>query len=505
MRKFRNILLLLVAWTGMSCSNFLDMDIPDVLPDDEFWQSRAQVESARNGVYTQLGNCVTYFMHWGDVRCGLYAYASANNNTYAHQFIQQELLTTNTWANWANVYATINYANSFIKNAERVLDYDPGMETEVQNMLGEMYGIRALCYFYLVRAFEDVPLHLEPYESDTQEVDVPASPAETVLDTIEYDLSVALDLCAESYSGADNYGRVTKKAVKALWADVKLWRGDYENCVTLCEELELEYAGKRVREANWYSMFTNGNSEESIFEYQYSNDGVHSPLYNFAVASVTVNNSVGNYQGNFRAYKREMDKVYESTGGWDFSDTVRTAGTTYCNAGSNYFDVYKYLGIVAGYEELVYRDNRTCYDAHFIFYRFREILLIKAEALGMLERYDEAVEAVNEIRRTTGLTETTVSRMGTGVNFFDKLLAERCAELAFEGKQWFSMLRLALHLGDEGTSLLIDRVADSHLELTSSLVRSRLQNRASWYMPYYDTEVENNHALEQKEYYRGRK
>ena len=67
------------------------------------------------------------------------------------------------------------------------------------------------------------------------------------------------------------------------------------------------------------------------------------------------------------------------------------------------------------------------------------------------------------------------------------------------------MLRLALHLGDEGTSLLIDRVADSHLELTSSLVRSRLQNRASWYMPYYDTEVENNHALEQKEYYRGRK
>ena len=450
-----------------------------------------------------MHNCVTYFMHWGDVRSGLYALNG--DNTYASQFINQELLTTNTWADWASVYATINYANSFIKNAERVLEHDPTLAENVQHMLGEMRGIRALCYFYLVRAFEDVPLQLEPYESDTQEVNLPAIPEETVLDTIEYDLKLALDLCADSYSGVDNYGRVTKKAVKALWADVKLWRGDYENCVTLCEELEQEYEGKRVREANWYSMFTLGNSEESIFEYQYSNDGVHSPLYSFAVGTSVVNNSAGNYQGNYQAYKREMDKIYPSTGGWEFSDTVRTAGTTYCNVANEKFDVYKYLGIAAGYEELVYRDNITCYDAHFIFYRFREVLLMKAEALGMLERYDEAVEAVNEIRRTTGLDETSASQMGRGSSFFDKLLAERCAELAFEGKQWFSMLRIARHLGSEGTSLLVNRVADSHLSLTSSMVKSRLQNSASWYMPYYDTEVEHNHALEQKEYYRGRK
>ena len=50
MRKMKNILLALLAWTGMSCSNFLDMDIPDVLPDEEFWRSRSQLEAARNGV-----------------------------------------------------------------------------------------------------------------------------------------------------------------------------------------------------------------------------------------------------------------------------------------------------------------------------------------------------------------------------------------------------------------------------------------------------------------------
>lgn len=500
--SIKSILLLWVTWTGISCSNFLDMDIPDVLPDDEFWQNRSQVEAARDGVYTWLGSCVTYFMHWGDVRSGLYAYSS-NNNTYAMQFTNQELLITNQWANWGTVYTTINNINSFIKNADRVLEYDPTMDEEVRQMVGEMYGLRALCYFYLVRAFEDVPLQLEPYESDTQEVNVPVSSQEVVLDTIESDLERALELCAESYSGADNYGRVTKKAVKAIWADVKLWRGDYQNCVTLCGELEQEYEGLWVREANWFTMFGNGNSVESIFEYQYSDDGAASPLYNFAVYAYS-NLGTGNYQGNYTAYKREMDKVYAGTGARAFSDTVRTEGTTYCNLSGTRFDVYKYLGIASGYEDLVYRDNMTCYDAHFIFYRFREILLIKAEALGMLERYDEAVEAVNEIRKVTGLDETTSARMGTGDNFFDKLLAERCAELAYEGKQWFSMVRLAIHR-DNPSTMLIERVANTHLTLTASMVRSRLQNRESWFMPYYDTEVERNHALEQKEYYKGRR
>ena len=48
MRKMKNILLALLAWTGMSCSNFLDMDIPDVLPDEEFWRSLYPIGELRD-------------------------------------------------------------------------------------------------------------------------------------------------------------------------------------------------------------------------------------------------------------------------------------------------------------------------------------------------------------------------------------------------------------------------------------------------------------------------
>lgn len=503
MKKTINItIILLSCWLGQACSNFLDVDIPDVLPDKDFWKTRAQVEAAHNGVYTQLGNCITNFIVWGDARSDLYANIN-NPTTDQTQLITQDILTTNGYADWGAVYKTINYANSFIRNARRVLAYDETMTDEVEQMIGEMYGLRALCYFYLVRTFEDVPVHLEPYESDKQEVNVPASPAAQVLDTIEADLRTALQLSAESYTAAkDNYGRITKKAVKAIWADVKLWRGDYEGCVTLCEELEKEYQDKLVKTDNWFSIFGAGNSSEAIFEYQYSYDGVQSPLSSFLAYYYTSLGS-GPFAGNYKAYKRNMQKVYAGSGAMVFSDTVRTDGATVGNYSSNdRMDVYKYQGIAAGYEEFLYRDAITKSNAHFIFYRIREILLIKAEALAMQGDFEGAITPINTIREATGLETTNLAKFGSGETFFDKLLSERCAELAYEGKQWFSMVRIALHTGYTG--LLVDRIAETHLSLTSAVVKSRLQDEEGWYMPYQKTEVERNHSLEQKRYYRGK-
>ena len=506
MKKIKNIknimVILLLCWLSQACSEFLNVDIPDVLPDKDFWKTRAQVEAARNGVYTQLGNCITNFIVWGDVRSDLYATGNASTSDRS-QLINQDILTSNGYAYWSNVYTTINYANSFIRNARRVLAFDETMEEDVEYMIGEMYGIRALCYFYLVRTFNDVPVHLEPYESDKQEVNVPASPESQVLDTIEADLRTALRLAPDSYETAkDNYGRVTKKAVRAIWADVKLWRGDYDGCIGLCEELETEYQDKLVKTDNWFSIFGAGNSTESIFEYQYSSDGVASPLSYFATFYYT---SLGNgsFAGNYKAYRRNMQKVYAGSGMRTFSDTVRTNGTTVGNYSSNgRLDVYKYQGIAAGYEEFLYRDDMTKFDAHFIFYRFREILLIKAEALAMQGEFEKAIEPINVIREATGLETTNLAKFGSGETFFDKLLSERCAELAYEGKQWFSLVRIALHTGY--TNLLVDRIAETHLDLTSAVVKSRLQDVEGWFMPYLKTEVERNHSLEQKKYYRGK-
>src|SRR3546814_16137020 len=69
--------------------------------------------------------------------------------------------------------------------------------------------------------------------------------------------------------------------VRALWADVKLWRNEYQACLDLCLQLDAQYAGSMVRPLDWYSIFNPGNSTESIFELQYMLEGPNSPLYNW--------------------------------------------------------------------------------------------------------------------------------------------------------------------------------------------------------------------------------
>src|SRR3546814_20062580 len=113
-------------------------------------------------------------------------------------------------------------------------------------MMGEARALRALNYFYLVRAFLEVPLITEPYESDSQTFNTAAASEEEVLDFVEEDLEFALENAPETFENVnERYGRITKNAVRALWADVKLWRNEYQACLDLCLQLDTQNADRK--------------------------------------------------------------------------------------------------------------------------------------------------------------------------------------------------------------------------------------------------------------------
>ena len=129
---------------------------------------------------------------------------------------------------------------------------------------------------------------------------------------------------------------------------------------------------------------------------------------------------------------------------------------------------------------------------------------MKAEALGALERYEEAVEPINKIREATGLETVMPEEMGTGENFMDKFIFEPRAELGYEGKDWFILLRIARNTGYTG--LLIDRISEhSSSSIKEQTLKAYLENPESWFLPYLDDEVQNNQLLEQKKFYVGKK
>lgn len=504
MKKLKNIFagLCLLATGLQGCSGFLDVEIPDKLVKKDYWKSRDQVNAALTGVYTSLHNNMNLFLRWGDLRSEIYDLGS-KAEAKERQFVEQDIFPTNGLVDWGETYKGINWTNSFLKNARGTMDFDQTLTlAEIQGMESEAYAIRALYYFYLVRAFKDVPIILEPYESDVQKVYYGASPEAVVLDTIESDLRRALAHAPDDYTTpTERYGRITKNAVKAIWADVKLWKGDYKGCITLCEQLDAVYKNKMVApEMNdWFSIFSQGNSPESIFEYQYIEKGLVSPLFGL------FDGPSAWFIANMRGYIANLNLVYQGTGETSFADTIRTIGSTLniseSSSGiSSMNTVFKYIGQTPGLMIGETRSGVSRNTINFIFYRYREILLIKAEALAMTEDYTGAIEAVNVIRRATGLKEAESSDFGEGDEFMDKLLAERVAELAFEGKQWFSMVRMARR--NLTPDLLVERIAQyTPTRVKLQTMRARLKDPESWFLPYLTSEVDNNPLLKQKDYY----
>ena len=507
MTKIKFAIVVTTLFMATSCNKFLDTDPPDNLVHSEYWQNRDQAYASLIGMYTSLHNCLNSFHVWGDIRSGLYAPGSGESFTSAYaQFLSHDIYSDNGLLSWASVYTSITWINSFIKNAPQVPKRDNTFsEAELNIMLGEAHALRALNYFYLVRAFKDVPLINEPYESDMQKFNTAASLENEVLDFIEEDLEYALQRVSQTFENAnDRYGRITKNAVRALWADVKLWRNDYQACLALCTEIDGQYASSLLPALDWYSIFSPGNSSESIFEYQYSQTGIASPLYNWFASFSSVASGKEKYLANISNVNINSEMLYPpASPEYATSDTIRlksfsmlrrTPVSIRYNSGD---EVNKFLG-TAPYQ-VSYRQANSR-NANYYFYRYREILLMKAEALAMLNRYSEAEEMINQIREHCDIPLLTPGEAGTGEEFFNRLLMEREFELGFEGKEWFATVRISRREGL--ANVLISKAATNNsMGRSYQVIRARLLDKESWFLPYHKTELENNTQLKQKDFY----
>src|SRR5205814_5126420 len=110
---------------------------------------------------------------------------------------------------------------------------------------------RAIAYFYLLRAFGDVPL-LEHEVKTLEGLRVSRAPAADVYALIVSDLQQAMAGLPASYTGGD-IGRVTSGAAQAMLAKVYLTRQDWANAA--------QTAGQLIA-TNRYSLLANWRRSE---------------------------------------------------------------------------------------------------------------------------------------------------------------------------------------------------------------------------------------------------
>ncbi|MGI4820382.1 MAG: RagB/SusD family nutrient uptake outer membrane protein [Janthinobacterium lividum] len=450
--------LLLSLVIGSSCTKeYLNIQPTDTVTAENFYKTQTDALQATNAAYSQLyQNGMFNYSLWaiGDVMSdnSFLGGGGAADGIEFQQLDTYSISTTNplTTSHWQRAYLGIGQANQVLLRVP-----DITMDAALKNRyLGEAEFLRALYYFYLVRAFGDIPLVLTPATSAAEAATQTRKPVADVYAQIIKDLTDAITKLPASYT-ADDLGRATKLAARGLLAKVYLTQGDMPNAALQARTTitEAAAAGKAMwpNFADNYKV-ENENGQESLFEVQfknglssYSTDGPGSVMNEFWGARFFGSPYVV-ASGGYGFNVPEKDLV----AGYAAGDTRRAA--TLFAPGDVYPDGQIQPTTLVGNpnaysirKQYVGRTNVRDWDSplNFPVLRLSEMYLILAEAVG---NTPEGLEAINKVRRRAfGLAINTpaaaVDYTSATPNFKAAVIQERRLELAFEDDRWYDLKR----------------------------------------------------------------
>ena len=552
----------LAALLGMSsCSDFLEVEPQDKIILDKFWNERADVESVVASCYSSLQSsaCIKRMMIWGEARSeNMDAGNNMDKDVNLENIFKANINSTNAYTTWVDFYYVINTCNTVIKYAPQVAAKDPGYtDSELKATIAEVTALRALCYFYLIRTFRDVPYVTEPYLDDDQKMDLEATPFEDVLSNLIADLERVKNDAVHYYPKTQplyQTGRITSTAINAMLCEMYLWQQNYQKCIDYAdvvindmkeqyeknnkennisnnnEDPELEgypliptrYTSMLNTYGNDYNaIFGTGNSSESIFELTFMQDdnmpangavadfyGNLTNIMGFASPSSYVGTDVS--QNQFKVFANKLDcRSYQA---------IRSMGTT--NSICKY--AWRMLRVEAIGTTAASATVETMYgnpypekhvQANWIVYRLSDIMLLKAEALTQLmsdAASEEQTEADKDycnkaFRLVTVINKRALcqyprkdtlnpSNYTTKTDIENLVLNERRRELMFEGKRWYDLVRRARR---DGKTDYLKSESCNKYSSNKQLVESKLTRMDAIYWPYNYDELKVNKNLHQ--------
>lgn len=489
-----------------SCEDFLTIYPNDKTTGKDFWKNKGQVEEMVAGAYKQMSSDAIEerAIVWGMLRSDDVAQSIQYNNTTMEYIRAVNLYPDQAFCDWSAFYNVINRCNQVIKHAPEVMDLDPEFTKGDRDVaVGQMKALRSLAYFYLVRAFRDVPFVGDTaYEGDDQ-VDYPAqSTPYDVLTACIKDAEEAASLVMKSgeYGNWRDYGYFTQDACWALLADLYLWRasmtGDKADYQQVVDNVRKVVASKEVRYQkenrnnlvveddtdnpyhlynHWeYSyreptplkaIFVDGNSRESILELQHyaqesnaskmiCNYLVHnednytysrlmaSQIYNKVQtdnANTTMAQKAFSTEDDYRFWAYLYNVNDENIGEQRIRKFATTAGELPTIKPGGNGDVSRNTA------------NYKTFGQNWIVYRLTDLLLMEAEARTQLavdgedSQLNEAYELVRNVnaRSLVNRSKDSLVRESypTKEQMEQLVLSERQRELCFEGKRWFDLMR----------------------------------------------------------------
>ena len=253
-----------------SCTDFLEIKPQNEIILEQFWNEKADVDAVIAGCYMglQSESVIKRMMVWGEFRSdNIGPGSNISSDGSLEKILKENIDAKNSYTSWDGFYTVINRCNTVIKYAPGVAADDPAYtESELQANIAEMVALRSLCYFYLIRAFRDVPFSREAYIDDDQKMDLPATKFDDVLDSLIYDLEGVQNQAIKRYPETKELyqtGRITQDAIHALLCELYLWKKDYENCIRYADMvIDSKKAIAEENRKKRSSSFSNEDSQE---------------------------------------------------------------------------------------------------------------------------------------------------------------------------------------------------------------------------------------------------
>jgi hypothetical protein len=338
-----------------------------------------------------------------------------------------------------------------IKYAPGVAAEDPAYtESELQANIAEMVALRSLCYFYLIRAFRDVPYSTVAYTDENQQMDLPATKFDDVVDSLITSLESVRAFAVKRYPVTKplyQTGRITQDAIHSLLCELYLWKKDYQNCIRYAD-LVIDSKKKIAEEnrqqrntglitnddatdrfngfplvsntstSNYYgdaysTLFgsdrenTNEMNQEIIFQLIFDDD----PNANNMMQNGAVNSFYGNSQSAIGLVAPSdfiFDDIDKTSGRSIFADRNKKLDSRiYFNCDIDDQSINKFTTHTININATnatptvtygsIYTQNQN--GSNWVIYRLSDIMLLKAEALSQLLREGGDQETV-EYNRT---------------------------------------------------------------------------------------------------------
>lgn len=534
-----------------SCSDFLEIEPLNDIVLDKFWNEENDVENIVAGCYSGMQNriLIERMIVWGELRSDhLIGGTGVQDNINIQNILKENITANNVYTSWGEFYDIINRCNTVLHYSPLVAERDPNYtETELMATRAEVSAIRDLCYFYLIRTFRDVPYSTQPFLDELQQMAMPATKFDAVLDSLITDLENVKSYAVKTYPvSKTNYqcGRITQDAIHAMLAEMYLWKKDYANSVKYADMVidaktqrfqdEIDNAGGNSSSYKMfegypliYDSYTTGNlygnaygtifgsgaSRESILELIFADDN-----------TLLANHGLSFLYGN----QKTMPGIVKPA---DFitTDVSDASYKVFCDKYDtrNYENLYKMSASQYGVAKYVCKSGMVSISsteitssaspsypeeychANWILYRLTDVMLLKAEALVQMVDGDAKTEANDSLLRAaydivsvinkrsncaTTYMPITYANYSTKSQMENLVFEERARELMFEGKRWYDLVRRSLR--DGNTSYLVQQVTRKGSD-NASVVQAKLAKMDAIFWPYNLDELKVNPYLVQ--------